>query len=173
MLPRRVLILGGAASGKSSWAEDFTKVYGKPTVYIATGQAFDDEMTKKIKIHRNRRDSTWQTKEAPLALDQALFDVDAGEVCLVDCATIWLSNHMLAENDLEQAQQKLIIALDRCRAPVLVVSNEVGQGIVPDNRLARRFREAQGRLNIALATQADLVVQVIAGLPQVLKGMLP
>ncbi len=95
------------------------------------------------------------------------------QVCLIDCATMWLTNHLLAEMDMEQAQTELLDALRDCSAQVVIVSNEVGHGIVPDNALARQFREAQGRLNIALAAQADLVVQVIAGLPQVLKGKLP
>jgi len=99
--------------------------------------------------------------------------LDEDAPCLFDCATLWLSNHLLAGHDPEAEQTRLLEALAACPAPVIVVSNEVGQGIVPEAALGRRFREAQGRLNIALAAQADLVVQVIAGLPQVLKGRLP
>ncbi len=95
-----------------------------------------------------------------------------GEIALIDCATMWLSNHLLEGSDLQQAQNDLLHALRDCAAPWIIVSNEVGQGIVPDNAMARQFREAQGRLNIALAAEADTVVQVIAGLPQVLKGQL-
>ncbi|MEY8841170.1 bifunctional adenosylcobinamide kinase/adenosylcobinamide-phosphate guanylyltransferase, partial [Cribrihabitans sp. XS_ASV171] len=103
----------------------------------------------------------------------ALAELSAGEICLIDCATMWLSNHLLAENDLTEAQATLFAALRACRAETVVVSNEVGQGIVPENALARRFREAQGRLNIALAAEADRVVHVVAGLPRPLKGDLP
>lgn len=92
---------------------------------------------------------------------------------LIDCATMWLTNQMMDEADLEAAQNELLTALANCAAPVVIVSNEVGHGIVPDNALARSFREAQGRLNIALARRADLAVLVTAGLPQVLKGQLP
>jgi adenosylcobinamide kinase/adenosylcobinamide-phosphate guanylyltransferase len=173
MLPRRVFVLGGAASGKSAWAEDFIQNYGKPMVYLATSQAFDAEMAKKIKIHKNRRDDRWQTQEAPLDPGPVLSELTADQVVLIDCATMWLSNHLLAENDLAAAQRALLYHLETCKAPYIIVSNEVGHGIVPDNALSRQFREAQGRLNIALAAQADLAVLVTAGLPQVLKGVLP
>jgi len=108
-----------------------------------------------------------------LDLTPALADLTSDQICLIDCATMWLTNQLLAENDFGQAQAGFLEALRTCSAPCVVVSNEVGHGIVPDNALARQFREAQGRLNIALAAQADLVVQVTAGLPQVLKGQLP
>jgi adenosylcobinamide kinase/adenosylcobinamide-phosphate guanylyltransferase len=102
-----------------------------------------------------------------------LAGVSSGEVVLLDCATLWLSNHLLADNDLTAEGAGLMAALHACPAPVVVVSNEVGQSVVPDNALARRFQGAQGRLNQRLAAEAELVVQVIAGLPQVLKGTLP
>lgn len=106
-------------------------------------------------------------------LPPVLADLTGDQICLIDCATMWLTNHLLAESDLGQARATFLQALRNCSAPCVVVSNEVGHGIVPENALARQFREAQGRLNIALAAQADLVVQVTAGLPQVLKGQLP
>ncbi len=106
-------------------------------------------------------------------LRPVLSKLDDKQICLIDCATMWLNNHLMEDSDLKQAQADLLDALATCRARVVIVSNEVGQGIVPDNALARRFREAQGRLNIALAAKADLVVQVTAGLPLVLKGQLP
>jgi len=96
-----------------------------------------------------------------------------GHICLIDCATMWLSNHLLANSDLPTAQTALLKAIDTSFADLVIVSNEVGHGVVPDNKLARTFREAQGRLNIALAARADLVVQVSVGLPMVLKGQLP
>ncbi len=171
-LQKRTFVLGGAASGKSAWAEGFLESTGLPMVYLATGQVFDDEVRQRVKIHRARRDQRWTTVEAPLDLGPALAALSPDQTVLIDCATMWLSNHLLDGSDLAQAQSDLITALQSCAAPWIIVSNEVGHGIVPDNKLARQFREAQGRLNIALAAQADLAVQVIAGLPQVLKGKL-
>ncbi|MGC1497101.1 MAG: bifunctional adenosylcobinamide kinase/adenosylcobinamide-phosphate guanylyltransferase [Sulfitobacter sp.] len=171
-LQKRTFVLGGAASGKSAWAEGLLESTGLPMVYVATGRVFDDEVRQRVKIHRARRDQRWTTVEAPLDLGPALAALSRDQVVLIDCATMWLSNHLLDGSDLKQAQSDLISALRSCAAPWVIVSNEVGHGIVPDNKLARQFREAQGRLNIALAAEADLAVQVIAGLPQVLKGQL-
>jgi len=166
-------VLGGAASGKSAFAESLCLQTGKPRVYIATAQAFDDEMRSKISDHRAQRGADWTTIEAPLDLSGALAGCAEDQVVLLDCATLWLSNVLLSEQDPQTAGAALKAALEQCAAQVVVVSNEVGHGIVPDNRLARQFRNAQGRLNQMLAAEADLVVQVIAGLPQVLKGALP
>ncbi len=173
MHPNLTFVLGGAASGKSSFAEQLVVSSGKKRVYLATSQVFDDEMKNKVQKHVARRGAGWETIEAPLDLSDALARLGADQICLIDCATMWLSNNLLAENDLEQAQAELLEAVQNCPAQVLIVSNEVGHGIVPDNALARKFRDAQGRLNISLAAQADLVVQVTAGLPLVLKGQLP
>ncbi len=163
-------ILGGAASGKSAFAEQLTVSNGKSRVYLATSQVFDDEMRLKIRQHIAQRGSGWTTIEAPFDLSPELAKLTNDQICLIDCATMWLTNHLLAENNLEEAQAGLLEAMKTCAAQIVVVSNEVGHGIVPDNALSRRFREAQGRLNIALAAQADRVVQVTAGLPLVLKG---
>ncbi|WP_214648008.1 bifunctional adenosylcobinamide kinase/adenosylcobinamide-phosphate guanylyltransferase [Ruegeria lacuscaerulensis] len=171
--PDLTFVIGGAASGKSAFAEQLTVSTEKSRIYLATSQVFDDEMHKKVKRHVAQRGDGWTTIEAPLDLRPSLATLDKSQVCLIDCASMWLTNHLLADNDLDQAQADLLDALAGCRAPVIVVSNEVGQGIVPGNALSRRFREAQGRLNIALAAQADLVVQVTVGLPLVLKGQLP
>jgi adenosylcobinamide kinase/adenosylcobinamide-phosphate guanylyltransferase len=171
--PDLTFVLGGAASGKSVFAEQLVVSSGKKRTYLATSQVFDDEMRDKVQRHITQRGEGWSTVEAPFDLRPALTDLTPDDICLIDCATMWLTNHLLAENDLEQAQTALLQALRACRAPIVIVSNEVGQGIVPDNALSRRFREAQGRLNIALAAQADLAVQVTAGLPMVLKGQLP
>ncbi len=122
-------------------------------------------MRDRIAQHREDRGEDWTTVEAPLDLSGALAQVPAGAVVLVDCATLWLTNHLLAERDLDAETRRLLAALAACAAPVAVVSNEVGWGIVPDNALARRFRDAQGRLNQRLAARADLVVGVMAGLP--------
>ena len=173
MFPRITFIVGGAASGKSSWAEDFVESTSKTKTYLATSQIHDDEMQAKIDLHRARRNTSWALVEAPMDLSPALSRLDQGQICLIDCATMWLSNHLLADSDLETAQTSLLSTIANCAADLVIVSNEVGQGIVPDNALARRFREAQGRLNIALAARADLVVQVSVGLPMVLKGTLP
>ena len=129
-------------------------------------------MREKVAIHRARRDAGWTTHEAPLELGPVLSRLDADSICLIDCATFWLSNHMMAESDLAAAQGRLLSDLSGSAAEIIVVTNEVGQGIVPADALSRRFREAQGRLNIALAAHAGTVVQVVAGLPNVLKGAL-
>ncbi|MCF2906551.1 bifunctional adenosylcobinamide kinase/adenosylcobinamide-phosphate guanylyltransferase [Octadecabacter sp. CECT 8868] len=172
-LPDITFVLGGAASGKSSFAESLCFQSSKPKTYIATAQAFDDEMRDKIETHRVQRGENWLTVEAPLDLVAALSKRAADEIVLLDCATLWLSNVLLADQDLDAAMTALMEALTACPAQIVVVSNEVGSGIVPDNALARKFRNAQGRLNQQLAAQAGLVVQVIVGLPQVLKGTLP
>lgn len=130
-------------------------------------------MRARIAAHRQDRGEDWTTVEAPLDLVSALAAVATDEVVLIDCATLWLTNHMLAEHDLVDEGTYLLAALSSCLAPVVIVSNEVGWGIVPDNPLARRFRDAQGRLNQRLAAQAGLVIGVMAGLPIVLKGTLP
>ncbi len=172
MLPDLTFVLGGAASGKSAFAEQLVVSSGKSRVYLATSQVFDDEMRAKVDHHIAQRGSDWPTVEAPLDLAPTLADLNAEQICLIDCATMWLTNHLLAESDLHAAQTDLLQAFKNCPAQIVIVSNEVGHGIVPENTLARRFREAQGRLNIALAAQAELVVQVTAGLPMVLKGTL-
>ncbi len=172
-LPHLTLVLGGAASGKSAFAEGIILASGRPRIYLATAHAFDDEMRTKLTRHRQRRGPDWRTIEAPLDLGPALAIASDRDAVLLDCITLWLSNHLLADHDLETAQASLFSALDSCAAPVVMVSNEVGLSVVPENALARRFREAQGRLNQRLAARADLVVNVIAGLPQVLKGYPP
>jgi len=172
-LPPLTLVIGGARSGKSRLAERLVTLTARPRFYIATAQAWDDEMRARIDQHRQDRGPDWLTVEAPLDLARALHAVPVGAAVLVDCATLWLSNHLLAEHDLEAQAAELLMAIMACAAPVVVVSNEVGWSVVPDNALARRFRDAQGRLNQQLAAQAGLVVAVMAGLPMVLKGSLP
>lgn len=167
------LFLGGAASGKSVFAENFVDQTGKPKTYLATAQAFDSEMQVKIGQHQARRDAGWATIEEPLNLGPALSALKPGQICLFDCATLWLSNQILRDADISAEQSALINQIAGCAGDLVIVSNEVGHGVVPDNALARRFRDAQGRLNILLAQQADLVVQITAGLPRVLKGTMP
>ena len=130
-------------------------------------------MRNRIIQHRRDRGENWTTVEAPLDLGAALADAEASDAVLIDCATLWLTNHLLADHDLIAETDRLIEALSTCVAPVVIVSNETGWGIVPENALARRFRDEQGRLNQRLARHASLVVTVIAGLPLTLKGQLP
>lgn len=167
------LVIGGAASGKSAFAERLAEGAGRPLSYIATAQAFDEEMKLKIAAHQARRNAGWETLEAPLDVAGTLAQVGADRVVLVDCVTLWLTNQLMAGADLLAEEQRLLKALAACEARVIVVTNEVGAGIVPDNALSRRFRAAQGRLNQAIARRADTVVGVMAGLPFALKGDLP
>lgn len=162
------LVLGGARSGKSAHAEALVTARPGPWLYFATAQAFDTEMAARIAEHRARRGTGWQTREVPLALPDALADAD-GRPALVDCLTLWLSNLMLADRDLAAATDRLAAALAGRSGPVVLVSNEVGLGIVPENALARRFRDAAGRLNQCVAALADSVVLTVAGLPMTVK----
>lgn len=170
MLSQLTFVLGGAASGKSLYAESLVTDTGAPRVYIATGEARDDEMRAKIAAHVDQRGPGWRTLEAPLDVAPALASVAEDEIALLDCATMWMSNHLLAENDLEAETARLLDALAACKGKVVVVSNEVGMGIVPENALARRFRDVQGRLNKRLAAAADTVLFVAAGLPLTMKA---
>jgi adenosylcobinamide kinase/adenosylcobinamide-phosphate guanylyltransferase len=172
-LPPLTLVTGGARSGKSRFAETLARGSGLSRRYIATGQAWDDEMADRIARHREDRGDGWETIEAPLDIAPALAAAPAASVTLVDCATLWLTNHMLAGHDVTAEAGRLVSALAACPGRVIVVSNEVGWGIVPENALARAFRDEQGRLNQRLAAEAGLVVAVIAGLPLALKGRLP
>jgi adenosylcobinamide kinase/adenosylcobinamide-phosphate guanylyltransferase len=172
-LPKLSLVLGGAASGKSAWAEALVNSAGLQKLYLATAQVYDVEMEQKVARHRQTRGDGWTTIEEPLALGALLDRMTDNQIVLLDCATLWLTNVMLADLDVAKACEELVEQLQRCAAPVVVVSNEVGQGIVPDNALSRRFRNAQGALNQSIAAHAELVVVVMAGLPLALKGKLP
>jgi adenosylcobinamide kinase / adenosylcobinamide-phosphate guanylyltransferase len=167
---RLTLVLGGARSGKSRYAEGLLTALPSPWIYLATADARDAEMAERIAAHRTRRGTGWQTIEAPHDLALRLEAAPAGAPVLVDCLTLWLSNRMLAEVDVDTEIGHLEAALDRRAGPVVLVSNEVGFGIVPDNALARRFRDLQGRLNQRIAARADRVVLVVAGLPLIMKG---
>jgi adenosylcobinamide kinase / adenosylcobinamide-phosphate guanylyltransferase len=164
------LVLGGARSGKSRYAESLIMALPPPWIYVATAQAGDAEMAERIAFHRVRRGAPWQTIEAPHDLAPALKTAPAGAPVLVDCLTLWLSNRMLAEVDVDAEIGRFEQALDRRAGTVVLVSNEVGSGIVPDNALARRFRDLQGRLNQRIAARADRVVLLVAGLPLIVKG---
>ncbi|AZO29614.1 bifunctional adenosylcobinamide kinase/adenosylcobinamide-phosphate guanylyltransferase [Mesorhizobium sp. M1B.F.Ca.ET.045.04.1.1] len=162
---RLTFILGGARSGKSAHAEILATATPSPWVYIATAQAYDDEMRERIALHRSRRGEGWVTIDAPLDLTSAIEALPDHQPVLIDCLTLWLTNHMLAEHDIEAECRRLSDVLSRPRGPWFVVSNEVGLGIVPDNALARRFRDAAGRLNQQVAAVADSVLMMVAGLP--------
>ncbi|MCO6049805.1 bifunctional adenosylcobinamide kinase/adenosylcobinamide-phosphate guanylyltransferase [Mesorhizobium sp. RP14(2022)] len=167
--PSLTLVLGGARSGKSTHAEGLIAAFPPPWTYIATAESFDGEMDERIRLHQERRDERWQTVDAPLDLAGALRSAPDGQPVLVDCLTLWLSNHLLAEHDLDAVSVELADVLRLPRGPWIVVSNEVGLGIVPDNALARRFRDAAGRLNQRVAAIADHAIFIAAGLPIRLK----
>lgn len=164
------LVIGGACSGKSAYAETLLLGVAERPAYIATAQAFDAEMAVKIAHHRAARGPGWHTIEAPTDLAGAITEARGADGILIDCATLWLSNLMLDEADIEDAEAQAFAALDQRTCPVVVVSNEVGQGIVPDTSMGRRFRSIQGGFNQRLAARANRVITVMAGLPLALKG---
>jgi adenosylcobinamide kinase/adenosylcobinamide-phosphate guanylyltransferase len=167
---RLTLVLGGARSGKSRYAEGLITALPSPWIYVATAEAGDVEMAERIAMHRAQRASGWQVIEAPHDLAGAVAAAPAGAPVLIDCLTIWLSNRMLADADVAAELGHFEEALDHRVGPVVLVSNEVGFGIVPDNALARRFRDLQGRVNQRIAARVDRVALVVAGLPLIMKG---
>ncbi|MCI4664693.1 MAG: bifunctional adenosylcobinamide kinase/adenosylcobinamide-phosphate guanylyltransferase [Neomegalonema sp.] len=177
--PRLSLILGGARSGKSLFAERLAESFAPQRAYLATAEPFDQEMTDRIQSHRARRGPGWRTVEAFIDVPATLqAEARADEVVLIDCLTLWLSNEMLRRSafDAEELGAALVEAVNSaheagCR--VVAVSNEVGLGLVPETPLGRRFRDAQGRINQIVAASADYVVFVAAGLPLTLKGESP
>jgi len=169
ILPQLTLVLGGARSGKSAYAEGLLSVVAAP-LYLATAESGDDEMSQRIRQHQDRRGDRWTTIEEPIALLAALDShAKPGRGVLVDCLTLWLSNLMMAQADVDAAMDRLANALPSLHGPVVFVSNEIGQGIVPDNALARQFRDHAGRLNQMVAARCQRVVFVTAGLPMLLK----
>lgn len=164
-----ILITGGARSGKSMRAEARAREFAGQPVYIATAEALDAEMRERIARHRARRGNEWLERETPLDLVEAINETDGGGARLVDCLTLWLTNLMLAERNWEIEAAALAEMLGRQKSPVVLVTNEVGLGIVPDNVLARRFRDAAGILNQMIARAADEVEFVVAGLPMRVK----
>jgi adenosylcobinamide kinase/adenosylcobinamide-phosphate guanylyltransferase len=169
---RRALVLGGARSGKSALAERLARSACAARVYIATAEPRDAEMRARIEKHRADRGAGWETVESPLDLTGALRAADGPErVVLVDCLTLWLSNVMLAgDRDADGEGAALAALLPTLAARIVLVSNEVGLGLVPDTPLGRAFRDAQGRLNQTVASACDLVLFTAAGLPLVLKA---
>ncbi|MGE4281565.1 MAG: bifunctional adenosylcobinamide kinase/adenosylcobinamide-phosphate guanylyltransferase [Magnetospirillum sp.] len=162
------LVLGGARSGKSAYAEGL--LAKKPALYLATGQAFDDEMAERIRLHTARRGPMWSTIEEPLDLAAALDGhLDPTRPILVDCLTLWISNLMHHGRDVDHETDALCEVLQAARGDVVLVSNEVGMGLVPETKMGRQFRDHQGRVNQRVAQACRRVVFVAAGLPLVLK----
>jgi adenosylcobinamide kinase/adenosylcobinamide-phosphate guanylyltransferase len=164
------LVLGGARSGKSRYAEWLIATYPKPWVYIATAEAKDSEMAERIAAHRARREAGWQTIEAPHELPEALAAAPGDAAVLVDCLTLWLSNLMLGNFKIDVMMARFEQTLAARAGPTVLVSNEVGLGIVPDNALARQFRDAQGALNQRIAAKAARVIMMVAGIPVAVKS---
>jgi adenosylcobinamide kinase/adenosylcobinamide-phosphate guanylyltransferase len=164
-MTKSILITGGARSGKSALAERMTLALGTPAVYIATAEAWDSEMEDRIARHRTRRGAEWETVAEPLDLVRALADTDRGAPRLVDCVTLWLSNLMLGGHDWEVEVERVTDLIPRLAAPVVFVTNEVGSGIVPDNALARAYRDAAGIANQRLAGACDELWLCVSGHP--------
>jgi adenosylcobinamide kinase / adenosylcobinamide-phosphate guanylyltransferase len=171
---RRVLVLGGARSGKSRIALQLAESASTDRTYVATAQAFDEEMRQRIAQHRAERDGSWRTLDAPLDLAQSVRErTGPDQAVLVDCLTLWLSNIVLAGRDAADEGDRLAQSVREARGPLILVSNEVGHGIVPSTPLGRSFRDDQGRLNQRIAEVCDAVVFVAAGCPILLKPAPP
>ena len=169
--PGAVLVLGGARSGKSAFAERLVVETGLSRHYIATGRAWDDEMRVRIAKHREDRGKGWETHEEPLALAERIADVAREDrAVLIDCLTLWLTNLMLEERDIPQEFASLLLAVKDAPGRLVFVSNEVGLGIVPENRMAREFRDHAGRLHQQVAALVPNVYFIAAGLPLKMKG---
>lgn len=171
MKPNKTLILGGARSGKSRRAQQLAEQNDGELLFVATAEALDAEMAERIGIHRQDRGARWRTLEVPLNLAETIMtDSDASTVMLVDCLTLWLSNLMHYERDIEDNIRALCNATTQALGTIIFVSNELGMGLVPETALERRFRDEQGRLNQAMARVCDRVEFVAAGLPISLKA---
>ncbi|HZQ07744.1 MAG TPA: bifunctional adenosylcobinamide kinase/adenosylcobinamide-phosphate guanylyltransferase [Anaerolineae bacterium] len=173
-----ILILGGARSGKSTWAENMARTRaGDSVLYIATAEALDDEMRERIDMHRAARPPAWQTREAPRNLPEAIAQLDSPpRLIVLDCLTLWVTNEMLVSE--RELQKRLLCQLDMLTdwvrlhdLDLIIVSNEVGLGIVPDNELSRHFRDMLGKVNAYVAQIADKVYWMAAGLPIELKSL--
>ena len=169
--PGVTLVLGGARSGKSAFAESLARQRLPRCVYIATAEPVDDEMADRIAAHRTRRGTGWRTVEAPVALAEAIRRESTPRTCLiVDCLTVWLGNLMHHGHDVDAAREALLASLGAAPGPLVLVASEVGLGIVPDNAMARTFRDHAGRMNQAVAALAERVYFVVAGIPMTLEG---
>lgn len=176
---RKFLVLGGARSGKSSCALRLADGLGRNPLFVATAEAIDPEMVARIKAHRKARGPHWACAETPLEIARLISGAGRNypvrDVLLIDCLTVWLNNVLFKEGEksFRRRRDELLEAIRRSPRRLVIVSNEVGLGIVPDNALARQFRDLAGWLNQDVARAVDTVVFVAAGLPLVLKGKLP
>jgi adenosylcobinamide kinase/adenosylcobinamide-phosphate guanylyltransferase len=169
-MDQKLFVLGGARSGKSRYAQARAEAMPGQLIFIATAEALDEDMANRIERHRADRDARWRTIEAPLDIAEAIArEARPGQIVLVDCLTLWASNLIFADRDIGTETQKLTDAIARAAGPVILVANEVGLGIVPDNLLARQFRDAAGIINQAVAATANEAVFLAAGLPLKLK----
>lgn len=166
---RLTLVLGGARSGKSRHAQILAMATPPPWVYVATAEPLDEEMRERIAKHKASRGDGWSTIEAPIELPQAVAQAPTGAPVVIDCITLWLSNLMLGAHDVGAAITRFIKTLDGRTAPTIVVSSEVGAGLVPETALGRNFRDQAGLINQHLAVTAHHVVLMVAGLPMPLK----
>ena len=166
---QKTLIIGAAASGKSQYAEDILNNNVGKKLYLASANIYDEEMQEKVNKHKERRGSEWTTIAEPLDAVHYIENLNIKEIMLFDCATMWLTNHFLEKSNIYHEIDLLVNSIKSSKGTIITVTNEVGSGIVPDNSMAREFRELQGKLNQKLATVASLVVTVIAGIPLILK----
>ena len=166
---QKTLIIGAAASGKSQYAEDILNNNVGKKLYLASANIYDEEMQEKVNKHKDRRGSEWTTIAEPLDAVHYIENLNIKEIMLFDCATMWLTNHFLEKSNIYHEIDLLVNSIKSSKGSIITVTNEVGSGIVPDNSMAREFRELQGKLNQKLATVASLVVTVIAGIPLILK----
>lgn len=170
MKAETTFILGGARSGKSRFAESLVLKSGLKPVYLATGRAYDEEMMQRVETHRSRRGGEWETIEEPLALVDALTNASyKGRMILVDCLTLWITNLMMAEADVAKEGAGLVRFLEGLEVPIVLVSNETGLGVIPENKMAREFTDFAGAIHQEVANVCDSVYLVTAGLPQKLK----
>ena len=168
-----VLVLGGSRSGKSTWALRYIEEHYSSYLFLATAEALDKEMEERVRLHKESRDSKWELIEEPLEISGSL-DADCGHVdaVLIDCMTVWLSNVLLkqGDNQVKPYQERLFKSLSGRKQSIVIVSNEVGAGIVPEHALGRKYRDLSGILNQKIAALADKVIFIIAGLPVCIKG---
>jgi adenosylcobinamide kinase/adenosylcobinamide-phosphate guanylyltransferase len=171
---RSVLVLGGARSGKSAYAQSLAETVAPERIYLATAEAGDAEMADRIARHQESRGAGWTTREEPLDLVEALAtEARPGRVVLVDCLTLWITNLMFSGRDIGVETMRLAHAVSALGGPAIIVSNEIGLGLVPETRLGRDFRDSQGRANAAIARASDAVVFLAAGLPTLMKPTPP
>jgi adenosylcobinamide kinase/adenosylcobinamide-phosphate guanylyltransferase len=174
-LKKNVFVLGGCRSGKSRYAlEAAQKLSGNKKVFIATCVPHDDEMKQRVARHQKERSRDWETVEAPLLLPEAIIESSRrAHTLIVDCLTLWINNLLMEFSGTEKIDlsiMSLIAAIEKSQCPVILVSNEVGNGIVPENKLARQFRDLVGFVNQAVAGSADTVIWMVAGIPVTIKG---